>query len=95
MFVVLLRFSSAKSKAGGLMAAHNEWIERGFDEGVFLLVGRLEPQLGGAVVAHQTSRSELEERIRSDPFVVHDVVKAELVEVTPAKVDSRLAFLRS
>ncbi len=32
------------------MDGHNEWIKRGFDEGVFLMVGSLQPNLGGAIV---------------------------------------------
>jgi uncharacterized protein YciI len=93
MFVVLLRFSNSRTKAGELMTAHNEWIKRGFDDGVFLLVGSLQPDLGGAVVAHDVTRSELEARINDDPFVAHDVVKVEVLEVAPSKADMRLAFL--
>ena len=93
MFVVLLRFSNARSRARELMAAHNEWIKRGFDDDVFLVVGSLEPGSGGAVLAHNTTRVELEERVQHDPFVAHDVVRAELLEVSPSKTDARLAFL--
>jgi uncharacterized protein YciI len=95
VYVVFLRFSNNKSKAGEFMPAHNAWLERGFDEGVFLMVGGLQPQLGGAVVAHNTTRDELEARLREDPFVVHGVVKAELFEVSPSKADPRLEFLLS
>jgi uncharacterized protein YciI len=93
MFIVLLRFSNGKSKARDLMAAHNEWIERGFENGVFLVVGSLRPGLGGAVVAHNTTRVELEARVQSDPFVTHAVVTAEILEVSPSKKDPRLAFV--
>lgn len=93
MFIVLLRFSNGKSKARDLMAAHNEWIERGFENGVFLVVGSLQPGLGGAVVAHNTTRAELEARVQSDPFVTHDVVTAEILEVSLSKKDPRLAFV--
>jgi uncharacterized protein YciI len=93
MFFVLLRFSQNKHQAGELMATHNEWISRGLADGVFLLAGSLQPRLGGAVVAHNTTREELTARIRDDPFVAHDVVTVELVEFSPAKSDPRLAFL--
>ena len=93
MYIVLLRFADNKSKAGEFMSAHNAWITRGFDEGVFLMVGSLQPQLGGALVAHGTTRAELEERILEDPFVVHGIVKPELLELTPSQADSRLGFL--
>ncbi len=95
MFIVFLRFSQNRSKAKDLMVAHNEWIQRGFDEGVFLLVGSLQPQLGGTVLAYATTREALEARVASDPFVQHDVVTAEVFEVSPSKMDARLTFLSS
>jgi uncharacterized protein YciI len=93
MFVVFLKFSNSRSKAGELMAAHNEWIQSGFDDGVFLVVGTLQPGLGGTVVAHHATRDELLERVQRDPFVASDVVTAELFEVSPSRADPRLAFL--
>lgn len=93
MYIVFLRFSNNKARAGELMASHNAWIARGIDEGVFLIIGSLQPALGGAVVAHGIGRAELEARIAEDPFVANDVVKAEVFELSPAKTDPRLAFL--
>ena len=93
MFIVLLKFSANKARAGEFMQAHNEWIRRGFDNGVFLLTGSLQPALGGGIVAHNTSRAELEKRLREDPFVAENVVTAEILEVTPSKTNEQLKFL--
>ncbi|WP_196445351.1 YciI family protein [Planomonospora sp. ID67723] len=93
MFVVLLRFSANRGAAEQHMSGHQEWIERGVDDGVFLLVGGIQPGLGGAIVAHDTSRPELEERVAADPFVAEDIVSAEIVEITPWLADDRLKFL--
>ncbi len=93
MFVVLLKFSDNKASAGQFMEGHNEWIKRGFDDGVFLLVGSLQPNLGGGIVAHNTSLSDLESRVNADPFVAEKVVKAEILEITPSKADGQLKFL--
>jgi uncharacterized protein YciI len=93
MFIVFLKFSDNKGQAGQFMDGHNAWIERGFDDGVFLLVGSLQPKLGGGIVAHATSRENLQARVNEDPFVAHDVVTAEIVELTPARADERLGFL--
>lgn len=95
MFVVLLRFSEKKSKAAEFMEGHNEWIKRGFSEGVFLLAGSLQPNLGGSVIAHNTTLSELENRVKDDPFVMEDVVRPEILEIAPKKADERLGFLVS
>ncbi|MEJ8574602.1 hypothetical protein [Microbaculum marinum] len=93
MFVVLLRFSDGKPKAPDFMQGHNDWIKRGFDDGVFLVVGSLQPNAGGAIVASNTTRSELESRVSGDPFVMEDVVTAEILEITPAKAVPRMSFL--
>ena len=93
MFIVLLKFSSNKSQAGQFMEGHKEWIERGVEDGVFVLVGSLQPNLGGAIVAHNTSLPELQGRVNDDPFVAENIVSAEILEITPAKVDERLKFL--
>mgnify|MGYP001258155661 CR=1 FL=1 len=91
--VILLKFSDNKAKAGEYMDGHNEWIKRGFDERVFLLVGSLQPNLGGSVIAHNTSLAELQARVNNDPFVAQNVVRAEILEIEPKKADERLSFL--
>ena len=93
MFIVLLRFSGNKGQAGQFMQGHNEWIKRGFDDGVFLLVGSVRPNLGGGIVAHSTSLSDLQSRVNDDPFVAENVVSAEILEIAPSKIDERLEFL--
>ncbi|MBN1009164.1 YciI family protein [Amphritea pacifica] len=93
MFVVLLKFTDKKSQAGDHMAGHNLWIKQGFEEGVFLLAGSLQPNLGGSVIAHNTSLSELQARVNNDPFVAENIVNAEIIEIDPKKADSRLNFL--
>lgn len=95
MYVVFLRFSNNKAQAGPLMDEHKRWISHGFDEGVFLLVGSMQPNLGGALLARNTTRADLEARVNQDPFVAADVVTAEITEITPARVDERLELLLS
>jgi len=93
MFIVCLKFSDNKGQAGQFMDGHNEWIKRGFDDGVFLLAGSLQPNLGGGIMAHNTSLPDLQRRVNNDPFVVENVVSAEIIEITPSKTEERLHFL--
>jgi hypothetical protein len=58
-----------------------------------MLVGSLQPNLGGVILANDTSLPELRARVNEDPFVTEGVVSAEIFEVTPSKVDARLTFL--
>ncbi|AZT85512.1 MAG: hypothetical protein KA296_14850 [Marinobacter sp.] len=93
MFVVILRFSENKSQAGAFMEGHNQWIRKGFEDGIFLMVGSLQPGLGGSVIAHGVSREALEGRVSEDPFVAENIVTAEILEIEPKKADERLSFL--
>jgi len=93
MFIVLLKFSTNKDQVSQFLEGHKEWIKRGFDDDVFLLAGSLQPALGGGVVAHNTSLSDLQSRVNGDPFVAENVVSAEIIEISPSKADNRLSFL--
>lgn len=93
MFIVLLKFSDNKSQAASFMAGHNEWLKRGFDDGVFLVAGTIQPKQGGCILAHDILREDLTARVNEDPFVIENVVSAEILEVTPSKADERLNFL--
>lgn len=94
MFVITLRFSANKAQAPQHMDGHYAWIKRGFEDGVFLLTGGLAGDAGGAVLAHNIARDDLEARLREDPFVAENVVTADILEFTPSRADERLAFLK-
>ena len=94
MFVVTLRFAD-RTKAPQFMDGHNAWIKRGFEDGVFVLVGSLQPNAGGVIFVHNTSRAEVEARVKEDPFVREGVVSADILEITPGRTDERLAFLKA
>ncbi|CDN53353.1 YCII-like family protein [Neorhizobium galegae bv. officinalis bv. officinalis str. HAMBI 1141] len=94
MFIVTLKFAD-KARAPQFMEGHNAWIRKGFDDGVFLLVGSLQPNAGGSVLVHNTTRADLEMRVTDDPFVAEGVVSADIQEIVPGRVDDRLAFLKA
>lgn len=93
MYMVLLKFSDARSRARMLMSDHNAWISEGIEAGVFLLTGSLQAGGGGAILAHGESTQALEQRIARDPFVAAGVVAAEIVEISPSRLNKRLNFL--
>lgn len=93
MFIVFLKFTENRSRAGEFMEAHKDWLKRGFGDGVFLLAGSLEPGLGGGILAHSTTREKLQQRVDADPFVAEKIVTAEIHELDPGKAEPRLEFL--
>lgn len=94
MFIITLRFAD-RTKAPQFMDGHNAWIRQGFDDGVFQLVGSLQPNAGGAILAHNASAEEIKARVQADPFVAEGVVSADILAIAPSRTDDRLAFLKA
>lgn len=94
MFVIYLKFSTNKPQAPNYMTGHNEWIKSGFESGKFLIVGSLKPNLGGAIIAHNADFEEIENFVKSDPFVQNDIVTYEINEISINKNDERLGFIQ-
>ena len=81
MFIITLKFSTNKKRASEFIPDHNEWLKRGFDDGVFLMSGSLQNGLGGGIIAYKISIEELEKRVSEDPFVAQNIVSAEIIEI--------------
>lgn len=94
MYIIFLEFTEQKSRASAFMPAHNDWVKAGFDQGYFLLVGGLEDNQGGAILAQSPSRDVLEAFVGEDPFVKEAIVCATIKAVHPGRVDERLDFLK-
>ena len=92
--VILLRFGENKHLAKDHMRGHNEWIQAGVDDGVFLLVGSIAGGQGGAILAHGVTRDQIQQRVQSDPLVEHGIAVPEIILIEPAILDKRLALLR-
>lgn len=93
MYIVFLRFGPNRSQARQWMAEHNQWIQSGIEEGIFLMAGSLDDAQGGAVLAANVTREVLMTRVQNDPFVAHGVVTAEVHAITPSRVAPQLSEL--
>ncbi len=91
MFIILLKFSKNKVDAQDHMSDHVAWLTKGFEDGIFHLAGNLSPMEGGGIIAHGITREELEELVNDDPFVKHDVVEAEYIEISASRVSDQFS----
>lgn len=82
MQIVFLKFSENKGKAKDFIEAHNQWLEIGFEKHGFQIAGSIKPNSGGAIIANLSDANVLEEYIKSDPFIVNNIVTYELAEIS-------------
>ena len=93
MYIVLLRLTDG-AKVSEHLPGHREWLQQGFDDGVFFLTGGIRQVGGGAILATGLTNDELTARLAEDPFVVHGVVTTpEIIDLDVTMNDPRLAFL--
>lgn len=93
MFIVFLRHSDNQAGAKSWRAAQRQWNARGFNDKVFLVAGELPDEQGLCFIAHGESHEALQTRMAAAPFIVQGVAELEIVEVTPTRAATALAFL--
>ncbi len=82
MFIVTLTYLKPVEEIDALMHDHVEWLKNGYAEGLFIASGRRLPRTGGVILARSGDEQALRERLARDPFVIHGVARADVVEFT-------------
>lgn len=77
--MILLDYVKPLEEVDAQMEAHVEFLERGFDEGVFIVAGRRELRTGGVILCRGVAE-DIEALAQTDPFVTSGVATAEVVE---------------
>lgn len=93
MFIILLRFGPNRAQAGQFMPDHKAWLKQGFDDNIFLLSGSLQPNQGGCILAQGDSLESVQACVETDPFVIHGIVTAEILQISPHQAAESMQFL--
>ncbi len=71
--------------------AHMDFLQRNYDEKRFLVSGPKVPRTGGVIIAVGSSREDIEQLIKEDPFHIHALANYEITEFVPRmKADGEL-----
>jgi uncharacterized protein YciI len=74
------------AELGHLVDEHHAFLQRGYDEGFFLLSGPQIPAHGGFLVARAESREALDELLAGEPFVKEGKMRfSRVTEFDPAQ----------
>jgi len=75
------------------MPPHMDWVNAGYDSGMFLASGRKVPRTGGMILA-QGDRAEIEAYVAADPFAAEGVAVYEVTEVAVTRTAPGLDGLK-
>ena len=83
MFIVTLTYLQPVEQVDALMADHVAWLQRHYDDGLFVVSGRRVPRVGGVILARSGDEPALRAALAADPFAIHGAARFDLVEFTP------------
>ncbi|MBU2325753.1 MAG: GTP cyclohydrolase [Alphaproteobacteria bacterium] len=93
MFILSLTYVKPTDEADRFMAPHMDWVDAGYDSGMFLASGRKVPRTGGMILA-QGDRAEIEAYVAADPFAAEGVAVYEVTEVAVTRTAPGLDGLK-
>lgn len=78
LFVVVLTYVALIEQIDAAGKDHVAWLQRGYDQGVFLASGRRVPRTGGIILASAASVEEVHAWMHQDPFQSRGLATAEI-----------------
>ena len=94
MFIINLTYKTELEQIDQYLNEHVDFLNEQYALGNFLASGRKVPRTGGIILSNVSSKSELEEIIKKDPFKKNELADYELTEFVPSKTCEELSFLR-
>ncbi|HEY1157044.1 MAG TPA: YciI family protein [Arthrobacter sp.] len=85
MYVVSLTYRVPQEIVDFHNDAHIAWLQKAFDDGVFIAAGRKIPRTGGLLLS-QAERETLDASLAQDPFYTNGVADFEVVEFHAGRV---------
>ncbi|MBA5690302.1 YciI family protein [Rugamonas apoptosis] len=93
MFIITLTYLKPADQIDALLGAHREYLREQYDNGMFLMSGRMVPRTGGVILATADSRADIEAVIELDPFNEAGMASYQITEFVPTMtVDALSAF---
>jgi uncharacterized protein YciI len=93
MFILSLTYVKPTEDADRFMAPHMDWVNAGYDSGMFLASGRKNPRTRGVILA-KGDRAEIEAYVAADPFTVEGVAVYEMTEIAVTRTVAGLEGLK-
>ena len=85
LFVVVLKYIAPLEEIDACRPKHLQFLDRYYDEGIFIASGRQVPIKGGIILAKCSSKIDLEQIMEQDPFLVEKLAECQIYEFTATK----------
>ena len=91
-FLISLHYLFPLSDIDKHRPAHIAFLQRYYDEGLFVCSGPKIPRTGGIIIARCSDKDALQSVIENDPFFIHGLAEYEVIEFSPTMASSELSI---
>ncbi|MBS0908446.1 YciI family protein [Tatumella sp. JGM118] len=86
MFVIKVTYKCSLDEINKQLELHRLFLDRQYDEGIFIASGPQTPRVGGVILATgKISLPEIKEILMEDPFHKNNLAEYEITEFSPLK----------
>jgi len=92
LYIITLNYTKPIEQVDVHLATHRSYLDKFYAAGLFITSGRQTPLKGGVIIARSFdsfgknyTRTDIENIMNNDPFIVNDVTEYTITEFTPVK----------
>lgn len=90
-FMIEVTYRVSIEEIGDRVDLHRAYLQIGFDQGLLLMSGPMNPRTGGIIVARASSLEEITAFFSQDPYAIISLADYRFVEFVPVKYASLIA----
>ena len=83
MFIISMTYKKPISVIEEHLVPHRQFLQDCYRKNYYIAAGPKVPRTGGLILSQLSDRGQLEEVLKQDPFVIHDLVSFEITEFNP------------
>ncbi|MDE1170169.1 MAG: YciI family protein [Verrucomicrobium sp.] len=84
-FYIEITYTAPLEVVAETLGVHRDFLQTGYDQGILLLSGPMNPRTGGFIVGRGDSLEEFQAFMADDPFLKKNVASYRFVEFVPVK----------
>ncbi|NDV21807.1 YciI family protein [Desulfovibrio sp. JC022] len=94
MYILNLRYIKPLEEIDALLDEHIKFLEKHYDQGIFIASGRKVPRTGGVILTKNITLEKLEKAINEDPFKREGVAEYEIIQFIPTMMADGYEILK-
>ena len=84
-FIIRIDYLVPLQKIEEIISDHREFLQEGYDKGILLFSGPMNPRTGGIVAARSGSMEEIQSFFQHDPYYINKAAEYNFTEFDPVK----------